>query len=228
MEESQLKPHPSRRLTSQPSFSPESKLVRTKRTRLTGSKSPVKVRTSVPTTSETPVTPNISGIPAFIEGVQRAPKDSSTDPSMKVNTCITEPVPSTTGSESVTPQTSVAVDSIPSSAPEISYGPDGLPLPPGLIAIEEIVEDPPSSTPSQFGVGITLYPSSSEISLPLSKAPVELLGNLLDRLEMSEQPSTSRTMSSDTAMAELPAVTPTMFADIPSIPNISQSLEGAH
>jgi len=209
-------------------LSPESKLLRTKRTRLTGSKSLSKVRTSVPTASEIPVTPNISGIPAFIEEVQQPTKDSSTDPSLRVNTCVTEPVSSTFSSESVVPQTSVVADSIPSSAPEIFYGPDGLPLPPGLISIEEIVEDPPSSTPSQFGVEITLYPSSSEISLPPTKAPVELLGNLLDRLEMSEQPSTSRTVSSDTTTAELPAVTPTMFAGIPSIPTSSQSLEGAH
>ena len=79
---------------------------------------------------------------------------------MKVNTCITEPAPSTADSESVIPKTSVATESIPSSAPEIFYGPDGLPLPHGLIAIEDIVEDPPFSAPSQFGVGITLYPSS--------------------------------------------------------------------
>lgn len=113
-------------------------------------------------------------------------------------------------------------------APEIFYEPNCLPLPPGLIAIEEIVEDPQSSTPSQFGVGITLYPSSSEISLPLSKAPIESLGNLLDRLEMSEQPSKSKTVSSDTAMTELPAVTPTMFIGIPVVPTSSQSLDGAH
>ena len=112
-------------------------------------------------------------------------------------------------------------------APEIFYGPDGLPLPPGLIAIEEIVEDLPSSTPSQFGVGITLYPSSSEVSLPQPEVPVESLDSLLDRLKMSEQPSTSRTVSSDTATAELPAVTPMMFAEIPSVPTCSQSLEEA-
>ena len=228
MEESQLKPRHSRRLTSQPSLSLESKLLRTKRTRLTDSKSPGKVRTSVPTSSETPITPNVSGIPAFTEEVQQPPRDSSSDSSLKVNTCVTEPVSSTTCSESVIPQTSVAADSIPSLAPEIFYGPDGLPLPPGLIAIEEIVEDPPSSTPSQFGVGISLYPSSSEISLPLLEAPVESLGNLLDRLEMSEQPSTSRTVSSDTAMIELLAVTPTLFASIPSVPTSSQSRDGAH
>ena len=90
MEESQLKPRHSERLTSQPSLSPKSKLVRTKRTRLTGSKSPIKVRTSVPTTSETPVTPKISGIPASTEEVQQPQKDSSTDPSLIVNTCVTE------------------------------------------------------------------------------------------------------------------------------------------
>ena len=119
-------------------------------------------------------------------------------------------------------------DSVPTSAPEIFYELDGLPLPPGLIAIEEIVEDPQTSTPTHFGVGITLYPSSSEVSLPPAEAPVESLGNLLDRLQMSEQPSTSRTVSSDTAMAELPAITPTMFAGIPAVPTSSQPLEGAH
>lgn len=45
---------------------------------------------------------------------------------------------------------------------------------------------------------------------------------------MFEQPSTSRTVSSDTAMAGLPAITPTMFASIPSVPTSSQSLEGSH
>ena len=45
---------------------------------------------------------------------------------------------------------------------------------------------------------------------------------------MSKQQSTSRTVSSDTATVELPAVTPTMFAGIPSVPTSSQSLERAH
>ena len=144
---------------------------------------------------------------------------------MRVDTCVTEPVISLTGPESVIPQTSVTVDFIPSSAPEIFYGPDGLPLPPGLIAIKEIVEDLPSSAPLQFGAGITLYQSTSEVSLPQPEVHVESLGNLLDRLKMSEQPSTSRTVSSDTATAELPAVTPTMFDGIPSVPTSSQSLE---
>lgn len=146
---------------------------------------------------------------------------------MKVNTCTTEPGSSVISSESVIPQTFVAVDPIPSLAPEIFYGPDGLPLPPGLISIEEIVEDLPTSTPSQFGVGITLYPSSPEVSLPQSEALAESLGNILDRLEMSEQPSTSRIVSFDTTMAKLPVVTPMMFAGAPSVPTSSQSLEEA-
>ena len=35
-------------------------------------------------------------------------------------------------------------------------------------------------------------------------------------------------MSSETVTAELPAITPTMFAGIPSVPTSSQPLEGAH
>ena len=133
-----------------------------------------------------------------------------------------------TGLERLAPQITVAVDSTPSSAPEIFYGPDGLPLPPSLIVIEEIVEDPQASTPTHFGVGVTLFPSISEVSLPPVEVPVESLGNLLDRLKISEQPSTSRTVSNDTATAELPAVTPTMLAGIPSVPTSSQPLEGVH
>jgi len=45
---------------------------------------------------------------------------------------------------------------------------------------------------------------------------------------MSEQPSTSRTVSSDTTTAELPAAIPTMFASIPSVPTSYQSLAGVH
>lgn len=148
MEESQLKPRRSWRLTSQPSLSPESKLLWTKQNHLTSSKSPGKGRTSAPTPSETPVTPTISSIPAFTKEVLQPPKDSRADPSVKVKTCITEPTPSTADSEGVIPQTFVAADFIPSSTPEIFYRPNSLPLPPGLIAIEEIVEDPPSNAPS--------------------------------------------------------------------------------
>ena len=226
MEESQSNPRRSRRIASQPSLTPD-KPLRAKRTRLTRSKSPTVVRTSVPTTSETLVTPTISGNPAFTEEVLQLPRDSDTDPSLRVDTCLTEPVISLTSPESVVPQTSVAVDFIPSSAPEIFYGPDGLPLPPGLIAIEEIAEDLPSSAPLQFGAGITLYPSTSEVSLPQTEVHVESIGSILDRLKMSEQPSTSRTVSSDTATAELPAVTPTMFDGVPAVPTSSQQLEGA-
>ena len=58
------------------------------------------------------------------------------------------------------------------------------------------------------------------------EVPVESLGNLLDRLKMSEQPSTSRTVSNDMATVEPPAITPTMFAGVPSVPTSSQPLEG--
>lgn len=71
---------------------------------------------------------------------------------MRVNTSISELATLTTDSEGVIPQTSVTADSIPSSTPETFYRPDSLPLPPSLIAIEEIMEDPQSNTPSQFGV----------------------------------------------------------------------------
>ena len=53
-----------------------------------------------------------------------------------VNASILELAPSIAYSEGVTPPKTVATESIPSSAPEIFYGPGGLPLPPGLIAIE--------------------------------------------------------------------------------------------
>ena len=43
---------------------------------------------------------------------------------------------------------------------------------------------------------------------------------------MSEQPSTSRTVSSDTAAAEAPTATPTMFAGIPSVSASCQQQAG--
>jgi len=104
----------------------------------------------------------------------------------------------------------------------------GLPLPPGLIAIEEIVEDIPSNTPLHFGTRIHLYPSNSEDSQPSSQIPVESLGSLLDRLNMSEQPLTSRTVLSNTTVAEPPTTTPIMFTSIPSVPTSSQPLDGVH
>ena len=65
-----------------------------------------------------------------------------------------------------------------------------------------------------------------EVSPPQVEVPVESLRNLLDRIDMSEQPSTSRTVSSDTAAAEPPAATPTMFAGIPSVPANCQQQAG--
>ena len=65
-----------------------------------------------------------------------------------------------------------------------------------------------------------------EVSLLSSQVLVESLGNLLDRLDMSEQPSTSRTVPSDVAVAEPPATTPTMFAGIPSVPASYQQQAG--
>jgi len=97
-----------------------------------------------------------------------------------------------------------------------------------LIAIEEITEDIPSSIPSHFGTGIHLYPSASEVNTPSFQIPVESLGSLLDRLDMSGQTSISRTVSSDTAVVEPPATTSTMFAGIPFVPTSSQPLEGVH
>ena len=82
-----------------------------------------------------------------------------------------------------------------------------------------------------FGTGIHLYPSTTEVSSfnhPSTQVPVESLGNLLDRLNMSEQPSTSRTVSTDIAMAELPTAIPTMFASIPSVLASYEQLAGVH
>ena len=113
-------------------------------------------------------------------------------------------------------------------APEIFYGPDALPLPPKLISIEEIVENLPSNTPTQLGAGIARYPSSSEYILLPSEVPEESLRNILDRLNMSEQLSTSRNVLPDTAVAEVPVATSTMFVGVPSIPTSSQPLDGVH
>ena len=76
------------------------------------------------------------------------------------------------------------------------------------------------------GIIITLPSLIFEVSPPQVEVPVESLRNLLDRLDMSEQPSTSRTVSSDTAAAEPPAATPTMFAGIPSVPASCQQQAG--
>ena len=60
------------------------------------------------------------------------------------------------------------------------------------------------------------------------QVPVESLGNILDRLDMSKQPSTSRIVSSDAAAVEPPATTPMMFVGVPSVPTSSQPLDGVH
>lgn len=69
MEESQSKPHHSRTLTSQPSLTLETKPFQAKQSHLTGSKSPGLSETCVSTSSETPFTPTISGIPTSTEEV---------------------------------------------------------------------------------------------------------------------------------------------------------------
>ena len=97
-----------------------------------------------------------------------------------------------------------------------------------MIVIEEIVEDLPPSTSVHFGTSIHLHPSTTKVSPFSSQDPVELLGNILDRLNMSEQPSTSRTVSSDIATKQLPIATLTMFIGIPFVPTSSQPLDGVH
>lgn len=172
MEESQSKPRRSRRLASQPSLTLETKPFREKRSRLTESNSLGLFETCVLTSSETPVTPIISGTSTFIEEVPQLQEDVRIDPSVMLDTSIPETAPSRANletevhllehlevefqnSKGVTPPVSVTAEAIPSSAPEIFYGPDGLPLPPGLISIEEIVEDLPSSTPFHLELGST-------------------------------------------------------------------------
>ena len=76
------------------------------------------------------------------------------------------------------------------------------------------------------GIIITLPALIFEVSPPQVVVPVESLKNLLDRLVMSEQPSTTRTVSSDTAAAEPSTATPTMFAGIPSVPASCQQQAG--
>ena len=48
-----------------------------------------------------------------------------------------------------------------------------------------------------------------------SRVPVESLGQLLDKLTMSEQPSTSRNVSFDATSEESSAATPSMFSGTP-------------
>lgn len=248
MQESQSKPLHSWRLASQLSLTPETKPFRAKWSHLTESNSLGLFETCVSTSSEATVTPIISSTSAFTEEVPQLQEDIRTDPIVTVNTSISEIAPARAdpeievhlpehlevefqNSEGVNPLVSVIARAIPSSAPEIFYGPDSLPLPPRLIAIEEIVEDLPFSTPLNFGTRIHLYPSTREVSSfnhPSLQVLVESLGNILDRLSMFEQPSTSGTVSSNIFMAELPAAIPTMFAHIPSVPASYQALARVH
>ena len=205
MEESQSKPCRSWRLAIQPSLTLETKPTQEKRSCLIESNSPHLFETCVSTLSKTTVTPIISGITSFTEKVSHLQEDIRNNPSAMVDTSIPETTPPRTNveteirlpehlevefqnSEGVTPLVSVTTGAKLSSAPEIFYGPDGLPLPPGLIAIEEIVEDPPPSAPVDFGTGIHLHPSTIEVSSFSSQVPVESLENLLDKLNMSKQP----------------------------------------
>ena len=84
-----------------------------------------------------------------------------------------------------------------------------------------------------------MYPSTPEFgsfNLPSSQVHVESLGELLDRLNMSKQPSTSRNVSSDIAAVEPPVSIPIMFSGTPesylhgtpSVPAGYQSLAGVH
>lgn len=94
-----------------------------------------------------------------------------------------------------------------------------------------MVEDPPSSTLLHFGTGIHLYPYAPKFGSfnhPSSQVLVESLGNILDRLKMYKKASTSRVVSSNTAMAELPATIPTMFVGMPYVLASYQSLRGVH
>ena len=112
MEESQSKPYHSWRLASQPYLTLEMKPSWTKRSCLTVSNSPDLFETCVSTSSETKVTPIISGTFAFIEEVPQSQEDIRT-----VNTSIPALTPSRDDSEGVTPPTSVAAEYLPSSAP---------------------------------------------------------------------------------------------------------------
>jgi len=212
-------------------FDSKTKPFQEKRSRLIESNSPCLFETCVSTSLEIPITPIISSTSAFTEEVPQLQEDIRIDPSVIVDTSIPETTPSRgdpetevhlpehlevefQNSEGVTPPISVTAKAIPSSAPKIFYRPDGLPLPSRLISIEEIVEDLPSSTPLHFGTEIHLYPSTTDVSSfkhPSSQVPIESLGNILDRLNMSEQQSTPRTVSSDIVTAELPATTTMMF-----------------
>jgi len=248
VEESKSKPYRSHRLAIQLSLTLETKPFREKWSHLIESNSPGLFETLVSTSSEITVTLIISVTSAFRGEVPQLQENIRIDLSVTIETFIPETTPSRVdpkaevhlpehmevefqNSKGITPLISITIEAIPSSAPEIFYRPDGLPLLARLIAIEEMVEDPSSSTPLHFGVVIHLHPSTPKVGSfnhPSSQVPVKLLGNLLDSLNMFEQPSTSRTVSTNTAAAKLPAAIPTMFAGISSVPTGYQSLVGVH
>ena len=129
----------------------ETKPSRAKRSCLIESNSPDLFETCVSISLEVTVTPIISGTSSFTEEVAWLQEDIRTDPSVTVDTFIPETTPSRVepetevhlpkhlevefyNSEGATPLVSITTEAIPSSAPEIFYGPDGQPLPPGLVA----------------------------------------------------------------------------------------------
>lgn len=100
------------------------------------------------------------------------------------------------------------------------YGPHGEVLPPGLIAIEEELEE--DSTPGvsfHFGTKIYIYPNTPDFFTSFDPAsfqvPVKYLGQLLRQLNMAEKPSTSQTVSSNATVVESSVVTSLMFSTTP-------------
>ena len=134
-------------------MTPETKPFWVKRSRLTESNSSGLFETFISTSSNTTVTPIIFRRSASREEVPQLQEDIKTNPSVMVDTSIPETNPSRVGLETevhlpkhlevefqtlegVTPLVSVTVEAIPSSALEIFYRPNGLPLRPRLIAIQ--------------------------------------------------------------------------------------------
>ncbi|CAA2990674.1 Hypothetical predicted protein, partial [Olea europaea subsp. europaea] len=82
------------RLASQPSLTSETKPFWAKRSRLTESNSLDLFETCVSTSSETTVTPIISGTSAFTEEAPQSQEDIITNPSVTVGTSIPKTAPS--------------------------------------------------------------------------------------------------------------------------------------
>ena len=94
MEEIQSKPRRLRRLASQLSLTPKTKPFQAKQSFLTESNSSGLFETFVSTSSETTITPIISGTSASREEVLQLQEDIRTDPSVMVDTSIPEIAPS--------------------------------------------------------------------------------------------------------------------------------------